>query len=131
MTMPATVRLYPARRAGVLAVLTFIGALTGTAVAKTIASGLVPPDVVMQHGYVVVSALVAAITWNLITWYYGIPSSSSHALIGGMLGAAMAATVSVGAAVNTGLIQTIATARKKSRDELIGEMRLTLSRFLR
>lgn len=63
----------------------FIGAITGTAVAKTIASGFADPNVVSQ--YVVLSALVGACIWNLITWYYGIPSSSSHALIGGLVGA--------------------------------------------
>jgi PiT family inorganic phosphate transporter len=57
-------------------------------VAQTIATGLVAPALVTQ--YVVVSALTGAIAWNIITWYYGIPSSSSHALIGGILGAAVA-----------------------------------------
>ena len=73
----------------------FLGALTGTAVAKTIASGIAQtPD---GHGgqVVVAAALVGAITWNLITWRAGIPSSSSHALIGGLIGATMAA-VSIG-----------------------------------
>jgi PiT family inorganic phosphate transporter len=62
----------------------FIGALTGTAVAATIAGGLVDPNVESQ--VVVVAALLGAIIWNLITWWQGIPSSSSHALIGGLLG---------------------------------------------
>lgn len=65
--------------------LNFIGALTGTHVAKTIGSGIVTPDAVTL--YVIVCALVAAIIWNLLTWYLGLPSSSSHALIGGLLGA--------------------------------------------
>jgi PiT family inorganic phosphate transporter len=65
----------------------FVGALTGTAVAVTISSGLaVTPE--GEAGQVVVAAaLIGAITWNLITWRLGIPSSSSHALIGGLLGA--------------------------------------------
>jgi PiT family inorganic phosphate transporter len=67
----------------------FVGALTGTAVAKTIGSGLIAPTA--EGGVVVAAALVGAITWNLITWRFGIPSSSSHALIGGLLGASAAA----------------------------------------
>ena len=57
-------------------------------VAATVGKGIISPEFVDQH--VIFGALVGAITWNLITWYYGIPSSSSHALIGGMIGAAMA-----------------------------------------
>src|SRR2546426_10556941 len=60
----------------------------GFAVATTIGKGIVDPAIV-DH-YVVFGALCGAITWNLIPWYYGIPSSSSHALIGGILGAAVA-----------------------------------------
>ncbi|MBS1722610.1 MAG: inorganic phosphate transporter [Armatimonadetes bacterium] len=69
--------------------LNFIGAMFSTNVAKTIASGLVDPHVASQA--VVFSALIGAIVWNLITWKYGIPSSSSHALIGGLVGAAFCA----------------------------------------
>jgi PiT family inorganic phosphate transporter len=60
----------------------------GVAVASTIGKGIIDPAIV-DH-YVVFGALVGAIAWNLITWYYGIPSSSSHALIGGLAGAAIA-----------------------------------------
>src|SRR5213075_443833 len=67
----------------------FVGAVTGTAVAKTIASGFADPAIVTQT--VVIAALVGAIVWNLITWYFGIPSSSSHALIGGLVGATLVA----------------------------------------
>ncbi len=70
------------------ALLNFVGALTGTAVASTIGKGVVGTEAVTQ--VVVFSALIGAIFWNLFTWYYGIPSSSSHALIGGMVGAAFA-----------------------------------------
>lgn len=73
---------------GLAAVLNFVGALTGTAVASTIGKGIVVPEIVTQ--VVVLSALVGAIFWNLVTWYYGIPSSSSHALIGGIVGATLA-----------------------------------------
>jgi PiT family inorganic phosphate transporter len=62
--------------------------LVGTAVAKTIGKGLVDPAVLDPH--IILSALVGAIVWNLITWWLGLPSSSSHALIGGLCGAAVA-----------------------------------------
>jgi PiT family inorganic phosphate transporter len=79
----------PMRTAILLAaLLNFIGAMTGTAVAKTIASGFADPLVVTQ--LVVLSALLGASIWNLITWFFGIPSSSSHALIGGLAGAVVA-----------------------------------------
>ncbi len=65
----------------------FAGALTGTAVAQTVAGGIIDPNVESQA--VIAAALVGAIIWNLITWRLGIPSSSSHALIGGMLGASL------------------------------------------
>jgi len=79
----------PIRTAVLIAgVLNFVGAMTGTAVAKTIASGFADPSTVTQ--VVVLSALIGASVWNLITWWYGIPSSSSHALIGGLAGAVVA-----------------------------------------
>ena len=79
----------PLRTAIILAaILNFIGALTGTAVASTIGKGIVMPEAITQ--VVVLSALMGAIFWDLVTWYYGIPSSSSHALIGGLMGAAAA-----------------------------------------
>jgi PiT family inorganic phosphate transporter len=67
----------------------FIGAFAGTAVAKTIASGLV--DEASTTQVVIAAALIGAIIWNLITWQQGLPSSSSHALIGGLLGATIVA----------------------------------------
>ncbi|MBK8255840.1 MAG: inorganic phosphate transporter [Polyangiaceae bacterium] len=72
----------------IAAVLNFVGAITGTAVAKTIASGFADPTVVSQA--CVLAALLGASIWNLITWWFGIPSSSSHALIGGLAGAVVA-----------------------------------------
>ena len=69
------------------AVLNFVGAFFGTNVAKTIGSGIVDKMAVSQE--VIICALLGAIIWNLITWVFGIPSSSSHALIGGLLGAAI------------------------------------------
>jgi PiT family inorganic phosphate transporter len=74
----------------VAAVFNFIGAMAGTAVAKTIATGFADPTIVTQ--YVVLSALIGACVWNLITWWLGLPSSSSHALIGGLAGAVVAST---------------------------------------
>ncbi len=71
------------------AVMNFVGAFLGQKVATTVSEVISPPD--GTHGLVIVMAgLVGAITWNLITWYFGMPSSSSHALIGGLVGAAMA-----------------------------------------
>ena len=78
------------------ATLNFVGALTGQAVAKTVTSGLVDTKAVQGLGFqlgqvLIMAALIGAITWNLITWYFGIPSSSSHALIGGIVGSGIAA----------------------------------------
>src|SRR3954453_20252217 len=63
----------------------FAGAFAGVGVAKTIGGDITDPATITQT--VVAAALLAAILWNLLTWYYGIPSSSSHALIGGLIGA--------------------------------------------
>ena len=67
------------------AILNFGGAFISTAVAKTIGKGIVDPHLVTNG--IVASSILAAILWNLLTWFYGIPSSSSHALIGGIIGA--------------------------------------------
>ncbi len=67
--------------------LEFVGALTGTHVAKTIGAGIVNADMITLS--VIFCALLAAVIWNLFTWWLGLPSSSSHALIGGLLGAAI------------------------------------------
>ena len=71
------------------AVLNVLGAFVSLAVAATIATGIVDADAITLN--VVLAGLVGAITWNLITWYLGLPSSSSHALIGGILGSSIAA----------------------------------------
>jgi inorganic phosphate transporter, PiT family len=71
------------------AILNFLGAFVSFEVAATIASGIVDQEVITLD--IVLAGLVGAITWNLITWYLGLPSSSSHALIGGMIGSAVAA----------------------------------------
>jgi PiT family inorganic phosphate transporter len=87
-TVIATRVLQPWQAILMAAALNFLGAITGTAVAQTIGTGLVDPKAITQIA--VVCGLTGAIAWNLITWYYGIPSSSSHALVGGMVGAALA-----------------------------------------
>jgi PiT family inorganic phosphate transporter len=71
------------------AILNFLGAFVSFAVAATIAKGIVDQEAITLE--IVLAGLVGAITWNLITWYLGLPSSSSHALIGGMVGSAVAA----------------------------------------
>ncbi|MCL1980565.1 MAG: inorganic phosphate transporter [Proteobacteria bacterium] len=81
-------KVLPARAAIIYAgVLNCVGAFMGTHVASTIGTGIVDSVTVTQG--VILCALLSAIIWNLITWYYGIPSSSSHALIGGLMGASI------------------------------------------
>ena len=88
-TSVSTRALRPGWAIAMSAAANFLGALTGTEVAKTVGSGLI--DNRAESQIVVAAALIGAITWNLITWRVGIPSSSSHALIGGLLGAAATA----------------------------------------
>jgi PiT family inorganic phosphate transporter len=88
-TSVATRALSPRIAVTMAAAFNFIGAFAGTAVAKSIASGILVDGVATQA--IVAAALVGAITWNLITWWYGIPSSSSHAIIGGLIGAGLIA----------------------------------------
>src|SRR5919199_2510069 len=87
-TSVATRVLSPGRAVLMAGVLNFLGALSGTAVATTVGRGIVPPELSTQS--LVISALVAAIIWNLLTWYLGLPSSSSHALIFSIVGAGVA-----------------------------------------
>jgi PiT family inorganic phosphate transporter len=86
-TVVSTRVMRPGVAIGMAAVLNFAGAMTGTEVAKTVGSGIVGSAVPLTA---ITAALVAAIVWNLLTWYRGIPSSSSHALIGSLLGAGLA-----------------------------------------
>ncbi len=90
-TVVATKVLSPFQAVALAATMNLVGALYGTAVAKTIASGLVDVQIVTITSQVLICALTGGIVWNLITWYVGMPSSSSHALIGGLCGAALAA----------------------------------------
>src|SRR5688500_15756581 len=89
-TSVTTRALRPAWAIAMSATANFGGALVGTAVAQTISGGIIDPNVESQT--VIAAALVGAIFWNLLTWRLGIPSSSSHALIGGLLGASLVAS---------------------------------------
>jgi PiT family inorganic phosphate transporter len=86
------------------ALLNFVGAFLSLAVAATIASGIVDAGLVTLE--IVFAGLIGAITWNLATWYFGLPSSSSHALIGGVVGAAFAAE-GADAVYGDGLIEKV------------------------
>ena len=88
-TVVATKVLSPRQAVALATVTNLIGAFLGSAVASTIASGLVDPKVATSQ--VLICALLAAIAWNLLTWWFGMPASSSHALVGGLCGACLAA----------------------------------------
>jgi PiT family inorganic phosphate transporter len=105
-TSVSTRALRPSHAILMSATANFIGALTGTAVAKTIASGIAITPAGDQGQIVVSAALVGGIVWDLVTWRLGIPSSSSHALIGGLIGAAIAAG-GVGALQLTGIFDKV------------------------
>lgn len=89
-TSVGTKVLTPGQAIVLSTVFNLIGALTGAAVAKTIGQGLVQTE--MINLTTIFCALLGAIIWNLITWYLGLPSSSSHALVGGLCGAALASS---------------------------------------
>lgn len=89
-TSISTRALMPRTAIMLAAVMNLLGALWGTAVAKTISEGLV--DAVAVNMHVIAAALMSGIAWNLITWWFGIPSSSSHTLIGSLCGSALAKT---------------------------------------
>ena len=88
-TVVSTKVLTPRQAIALAAFFNLTGALTGTAVASTIGKGMVDSSVVTMP--TILCALIGAIVWNLITWLLGLPSSSSHALIGGLCGSALAA----------------------------------------
>jgi PiT family inorganic phosphate transporter len=90
-TIVSTKVLTPRQAVVMAAVTNLLGAMAGTAVAKTISSGLVDAKLVSLTSDIIICALLGAIIWNLLTWWLGLPSSSSHALIGGLCGAALAA----------------------------------------
>ena len=98
-TSVSTGALTPRVALAMAAVMNFVGAFLGQEVATTVSDTIDPGT--GSHGLVIVMCgLLGAITWNMITWYYGLPSSSSHALIGGLVGSAVAA----GATANWGLV---------------------------
>jgi len=90
-TSVSTKALKPRHAILLAATMNFVGAMTFTGVAKTITKDIVDPYTLQNGSVVILAALISAIAWNLITWYFGIPSSSSHAIIGSIAGAAIAA----------------------------------------
>jgi PiT family inorganic phosphate transporter len=103
-TSVATRALRPQYALLMATVFNFVGAFAGTAVAKTIGAGLVDEQTTTQA--VVAAALIGAIAWNLLTWWLGLPSSSSHALVGGLIGATVVA-VGVGALKIDGIVNKV------------------------
>ncbi len=89
-TIVSTKVLSPRTAVMMAAALNLLGAFLGTEVAHTVGSGIVAPAMVSGCKILVLAALMGAIFWNLLTWYLGLPSSSSHALVGGLIGAAIA-----------------------------------------
>lgn len=94
-TAVSTRALTPRIALSMAAVLNLAGAYLGEGVAKTVGSGIIDPPQGMNGLAVVLAALIGAIVWNLVTWYFGLPSSSSHALIGGLVGASIAGGTTV------------------------------------
>src|ERR687885_1933892 len=86
-TSVSTRALSPRMAVAVAAVANLAGAFVTTAVAKTVGKGII--DTGLANEKTVLAAVIGAIVWNLITWWFGLPSSSSHALIGGLIGAAL------------------------------------------
>ena len=101
----ATRSLSPFQAIVMAAIFNFIGAYFSTGVAKTITSGLFDSHFVTH--LLLVSALLSAIGWNLVTWWLGIPSSSSHALIGSLLGAVLVGANNINAIKWTSLMQKV------------------------
>lgn len=89
-TVVTTKVLSPRTAVIMAASLNLVGALLGSEVAHTLGSGIVNTNLVVGSQLLVLAALIGAIAWNVLTWYFGFPSSSSHALIGGLIGAAIA-----------------------------------------
>jgi PiT family inorganic phosphate transporter len=94
-TSVSTRALSPRAALVMAAAMNLLGAFLGTSVATTVGSGIIDAPVGLPGLVVVLAALVGAIIWNLVTWYFGLPSSSSHALIGGLVGAGLASAGTV------------------------------------
>ncbi len=103
-TSVSTRVLSPKTAVFMAAILNLLGALSGTAVAKTVGAGIIEVASVTQ--ITVISALTAAIVWDLLTWYIGLPTSSSHALISGIVGAAIA-TSGPGVVIGKGVTKVL------------------------
>ncbi len=103
-TSVSTRALSPRAALIMAAVMNLIGAFLGTEVASTVGSGIIDAPTGISGLVVVLSALLGAIGWNLVTWWFGLPSSSSHALIGGLVGAALA---SAGTVQWTGVVEKV------------------------
>ncbi|MDO4243320.1 MAG: inorganic phosphate transporter [Actinomyces sp.] len=109
-TSVATGALTPRRAVLIAAVLNVIGALLSTEVAKTISHGMFDDSIIQAAPEMVLAGLAGAILWNLATWLFGLPSSSSHALFGGLIGAVMVAAGSAGVHWGTVLSKIILPA---------------------
>ncbi len=103
-TMISTRAMSPRLAVGLAAVLNFVGAFVSIKVATTVGKGIV--DAGASSTTIVFAGLIGAIAWNLVTWYFGLPSSSSHALIGGVVGATLAAE-GWGAVQGSGLVEKV------------------------
>jgi len=103
-TSVSTRALTPKAAVAMATVLNLLGALSGTAVAKTVGAGLVQAASITQ--ITVISALTSAILWDLITWYLGLPTSSSHAILSGIVGAAVA-TAGVNVIIQEGVLKVL------------------------
>src|SRR6266536_738415 len=104
-TVIGTKVLKPIHAVGIAALANFAGPFVfGTAVATTVGQGIIQPE--FSTVYVILAGLIGAIVWDLITWYFGLPSSSSHALFGGYAGAAVA-KAGFGAIIVSGWTKTL------------------------
>ncbi|MFL5641334.1 MAG: inorganic phosphate transporter, partial [Chloroflexota bacterium] len=103
-TSISTRAMSPRIAVGMSALLNFAGAFISLAVAATVAQGIVQSDVITPT--IVFGGLIGAIAWNLATWWFGLPSSSSHALIGGVVGAAVVAD-GTSAIIKDGLVEKV------------------------
>jgi len=104
-TSVSTRVLSPKVAVSMAAILNMVGALSGTAVAKTVGAGLVEASCITQ--VTIISALIAAIVWDILTWYFGLPTSSSHAILSGVVGAAIA-TAGTGVIIQKGVYKVLA-----------------------
>ncbi|MHC0429547.1 inorganic phosphate transporter [Streptomyces sp. O3] len=103
-TSVSTRALTPRAALAMAAVMNLAGAFLGSGIAKTVSEGLIQTPEGRKGMWILFAALVGAVVWNMVTWYFGLPSSSSHALFGGMVGAALAGGIDV---IWSGVLQKI------------------------